>query len=131
MNHKLRTNQKAFTLLEVLLALTVFVFAVTGLALALDSMIQAALEARERVFSRLELESRIAYNMVDPPLSGNRTLTAEENHGVAIDESCTPEELQDNQGQSIPGIYRLKISSKMGKVSDTAEVLLHPLMSAF
>ncbi|HLB33548.1 MAG: hypothetical protein A3F67_06050 [Verrucomicrobia bacterium RIFCSPHIGHO2_12_FULL_41_10] len=129
MNYQLRTrNAAAFTLFEVLIALTVFIFAVTGLAIALDSMIQSALTARERVLSRLELESRLAYNMTDPPLEGSRTLKSEENHGVEVQESLEPVELKDNQDQLIPNIYRLKINTKIGTITDSAEILLNSSM---
>lgn len=118
---------KAFTLFEVLIALAVFALAVTGLAIALESIVQTALEARQRTLSRMELESRLAYDMVDPPLEGDRTLSASENHGFAITESATPEELQDGEGHPLTGIYRLKISSKIGSNTDSLETLIyHP-----
>src|SRR3990167_7279022 len=129
MNYQLRTrNAAAFTLFEVLIALTVFIFAVTGLAIALDSMIQSALTARERVLSPLEPESRLAYNMTDPPLGGSRTLKSEENHGVEVQESLEPVELKTNQDQLIPNIYRLKINTKIGTITDSAEILLNSSM---
>lgn len=125
--HRRHPQQRGFTLFEVLIALAIFSIAVTGLAIALQTIVESALEARQRVLSRLELESRIAYNMVDPPMNGDRTLDAASNHGVAIQESVTPEQLQDALNHPINGIYRLKITSKMGKVNDSAEILIyHP-----
>lgn len=120
-------HSRGFTLFEVLIALAVFSIAVTGLAIALDTVVQSALEARQRVLTRLELESRIAYNMIDPPLSGERTIDAASNHGVAIKESATLEQLQDAQNQPLTGIYRLQISAQIGQVNDSAEILIyHP-----
>ena len=124
---ELRKQSRAFTLFEVLIALAVFALAITGLAMALQSIVQTALEARQRAFCRLELESRLAYNMVDPPLSGDRTFEAKENHGFHIVESATPENLQDGEGNPITGIYRLKITSKSGNITDAVETLIyHP-----
>ena len=126
-SHLRSSTPKAFTLFEVLIALAVFCIAVTGLAIGLDTAVQSAIEARQRVLSRIELESRIAYNMVDPPLSGDRILGASENHGIALQESAAPEQLEDAQNNQITGVYRVKITSKMGKISDSAEILVyHP-----
>lgn len=122
-----RSSQSGFTLFEVLIALAVFAMAVTGLAIALESIVQTALEARQRTLSRLELESRLAYDMVDPPLEGDRTLNPAENHGFSITESATQENLEDGEGHPLIGIYRLKISSKMGNATDSLETLIyHP-----
>jgi prepilin-type N-terminal cleavage/methylation domain-containing protein len=115
-------RSKAFTLFEVLIALAVFAFSVTGLVMALDSMVKAVLETREHALSRLSLESRLAYNLVDPPLSGNRTLTS---HGVTFTESLTPVNLTDVHGNEISSIYRLKITSEYEKITDSAEILLY------
>lgn len=126
-NSELRSRSDGFTLFEVLIALAVFALAVTGLAMALESIVQTALQARQRTFSRMELESRLAYNMVDPPLEGDRTLSAAENHGFEVTESATPEELEDGEGHPLTGIYRLKITSKMGNNTDSLETLIyHP-----
>jgi type II secretion system protein I len=131
-NQNFRTDPRlrstdGFTLFEVLIALAVFALAVTGLAIALESIVQTALEARQRTLSRLELESRLAYNMVDPPLEGDRSLSAAENHGFNVTESAAPEELQDAQGHPLSGIYRLKISCNIGKETRSLETLIyHP-----
>ena len=122
-----RRSAMAFTLFEVLIALAVFAMAVTGLAMALESIVQTALEARQRTLSRMELESRLAYNMVDPPIEEDRTLSAAENHGFNITESATQENLEDAEGHPLTGIYRLKISSKIGNNTDSLETLIyHP-----
>lgn len=124
---KLPSLRDGFTLFEVLIALAVFALAVTGLAIALESIVQTALEARQRTLSRIELESRLAYDMVDPPIQGDRSLSAAENHGFEITESATQENLEDGEGHPLTGIYRLKITSKMGNATDSLETLIyHP-----
>ncbi len=121
------SSPSAFTLFEVLIALAVFALAVTGLAMALESIVQTALEARQRTLCRMELESRLAYDMVDPPIEGDRTLSAAENHGFEITESATPEELKDGENHPLNAIYRLKITTKMGNTTDSLETLIyHP-----
>lgn len=122
-----RRHAKAFTLFEVLIALAVFALAVTGLAIALESIVQTALEARQRTLSRIELESRLAYDMVDPPIEGERKLSASENHGFEIIESATPQEIEDGEGHPLQAIYRLKVTAKMGNNSESLETLIyHP-----
>ena len=122
-----RSSLSGFTLFEVLIALAVFAMAVTGLAMALESIVQTALEARQRTLSRLELESRLAYDMVNPPIEGDRTLSAEKNHGFNITESATQENLEDAEGEPLTGLYRLKISSTIGNNTDSLETLIyHP-----
>ncbi len=124
---KVTKQSYGFTLFEVLIALAVFALAVTGLAIALESIVQTALETRQRTLSHMELESRLAYNMVDPPIQGERTLSAAENHGFEVIESATPEEIEDGEGHPLQAIYRLKIISKMGNATHSLETLIyHP-----
>lgn len=111
-----------FTLFEVLIALAVFAFSVAGLVMALDSMVKAVIETRSRVFLRLALESRLAYDMIDPPTSENRQASS---HGVIFTESLTRVNMTDDRGNEIPGIYRLKIISEYDKETDSAEILLY------
>ena len=111
-----------FTLFEVLLSLAIFALSVTGLVVALDSMVKTVLETRVRVFMRLALESRLAYDMVDPPVSGDRSITS---HGVTFTESLIPVDMTDDHGNEIPGIFRLKIISEYEKETDSLEVLLY------
>ena len=119
------TNSRAFTLFEVLISLAIFSLAVTGIVIALESMAQTCIDTRESVLSRLQLESRLAYNMVDPPLDGDRTV--DNHHGVITTESFTPLSLNNAAHQEITGIYRLKITSQYGKTKNEAEILLyHP-----
>ncbi|MBX9742236.1 MAG: prepilin-type N-terminal cleavage/methylation domain-containing protein [Chthoniobacterales bacterium] len=114
---------RGFTLFEVLVALTVFSFAVGGLVIALESVAEACIEARERALSRLELESRLAYNMVDPPLEGDRTIKT--SSGIAITESLTPLTLNNANNQEVVGISRLTITAQNKKTKDSAEILIY------
>ncbi len=118
-----RKKSAAFTLFEVLIALAVFAFSVAGLVISLDSMVKAVLETRERAFLRLALESRLAYNMIEPPMGGDRTLTI---NGISFLESLTKVDMTDANNKEIPNIYRLKISSSYEKATDSAEILLFP-----
>ena len=118
----------AFTLFEVLIALGVFAIAVTGLAMALDSAVQAAFEARERALSRIVLESRLSAAMSDPPVNGRRVIEARDNNGIRVEETMDVFEAKTTNGTPVTGIWKLKITADFGrgkKGQETAEILLY------
>jgi type II secretion system protein I len=117
----------AFTLFEVLIALGVFAIAVTGLAIALDSAVMAAFEARERVLARVVLESRLSAAMSDPPLNGRRVIEARDNNGVRVEETLETFDAKTTNGTPVTGLWKLKVSADWGrrdKGKETAEILL-------
>ncbi len=121
-------RSSAFSLFEVLIALGVFAIAVTGLASALDSAVQAAFEARGRALARNILESRLAAAMSDPPLNGKRVLEARENHGVRVEETMEVFEAKTTNGTLVPGLWKLKITAELGLAKsgrETAEILIY------
>ena len=122
-------NRAAFTLFEVLLALGVFAIAVTGLAIALESSVQAALEARQRSLARIQIESRLAVSMAAPPTNGRRVVEARDNNGVRVEETIVPSEAKTTNGALVPGLWRLKIVASGGDPrtggKETAEILLY------
>jgi hypothetical protein len=110
----------------VLIALAVFMLAVTGLALALDTALRAALEVRERSFCRTELESRLAFCQANPPQPGTpRILEAAQNHGVRVEETLAPYSAKNRSGVDVVGIQKLTIIATSGSQSDRAEILLN------
>jgi prepilin-type N-terminal cleavage/methylation domain-containing protein len=117
---------QGFTLFEVLIALAVFMLAVTGLAIALNTALQAALEVRQRSFCRAELESRLAFcQAVPPPIGSTRVLEASKNHGVKVEESLIPWPLKNSQGLEVTGLKKLTIKTSSGNQKDQAEILLN------
>jgi type II secretory pathway pseudopilin PulG len=126
-NRKPKTSS-AFTLFEVLIALGVFAIAVTGLAIALDSAVQAAFEARERALARIMLESRLSAAMSDPPLNGRRVIEARDNNGVRVEETLDVFEAKTTNGTPVPGLWKLKITADAGRGNagrETAEILIY------
>ena len=117
---------QGFTLFEVLIALAVFMLAVTGLAIALNTALQAALAVRQRSFCRAELESRLAFcQAVPPPVGSTRVLEASKNHGVKVEESLIPWPLKNGQGLEVTGLKKLTIKTSSGNQKDQAEILLN------
>jgi type II secretory pathway component PulJ len=123
---RINIGSNGFTLFEVLIALAVFMLAVVGIAKALDTALQAALEARQRTQCRQQLESRLAYCLADPPQEGTpRILPAEKNKGVRVEETLTPYAAKNAKDQELQGLKKLKIVTKSGNQTDVAEILLN------
>jgi len=114
-----------FTLFEVLIALAVFMLAVTGIAIAIDTALQATLDIRQRSLSRSLLESRLAYCLADPPVGQKRVIEASKNHGVRIEEMMEPYAAKNAQGIAVNGLKKLTITAKTGTQTDSASVLLY------
>ena len=120
-------TKSAFTLFEVLIALGVFAVAVTGLALALQSAIDAALSARERMLARAMIESHLAAAMVNPPLDGRREIDGRTNNGIHVLETFEQEEIRDTNNMILPGMWRLKVMAEptRGGLKEFAEILVY------
>jgi len=115
-----------FTLFEVLIALAVFMMAVTGLAIALNTALGVALEVRQRSACRAELESRLAYCQAIPPGVGStRVLEASKNHGVKVEETLVPYAAKNGKGLAVEGLKKLTIKTTSGTQVDTAVILLN------
>jgi len=120
-------TRRGFTLFEVLIALGVFAIAVTGLAIGLQSAVEAALGARQRALARFVIESRLAAAMTDPPLDGKRTIDGSTNNGISVVETFEQVELQDTNGQIIPGMWKLHVAAEFGRdpTKEQAEILVY------
>lgn len=121
-----RRRASGFTLFEVLVALGVFAIAVTGLAIAIESGIRAALDTRTAAAAREVLESRLAVCLADPPLGNERVIEARTNHGIRIREVMVPEKLTTTNKTILPGMWRLTITAEWGpRQKETADILLY------
>jgi type II secretion system protein I len=118
---------KAFTLFEVLIALGVFAVAVTGLALALQSAVDAALNARSRMLARTMIESRLASAMANPPLDGRREIDARTNNGIHVLETFEQAQIRDTNNAILPGMWRLTVTAEptRGGINEMAEILVY------
>ena len=112
MNRRQLSDRSGFTLFEVLIALAVFMMAVIGIATALNTAIQSALEVRQRSMLRAELESQLAIRMGD-------------NHGIRVEERLQPLVGKDREGREFQHLARLTISASIGNQSDTASILVN------
>jgi type II secretion system protein I len=120
-------SKRGFTLFEVLMALGVFAVAVTGLALALQSAVDAALNARARMLARTIIESRLAAAMADPPMNGRREIDPRSNSGISVLETFEQTEIRNADGTILPGMWKLVVTAgplpSGGK--ERAEILIY------
>jgi prepilin-type N-terminal cleavage/methylation domain-containing protein len=120
------SNSRGFSLFEVLIALGVFAIAVMGLALALESTVQSAFEARDRSFAREQLDSRLAYCLANPPTDGKRVVEARDNNGVRIEETLVAQEIKTTNNTVLPGMWKLTIVANWGeRGKESADILLY------
>lgn len=125
MTSKRAIRSGGFTLVEVLIALGIFMLAVTGLVAALDSALRTALDVRKRQECRAELESRVAYCMALPPQLGTpRVIDAGANRGVKVEESLEPWQVKDAKGNDVPGLGKLTVKVTCGDQNDSAEMIV-------
>ena len=99
------------------------------MAIALETAVEAALEARQRSLARMQLESRLAVAMADPPTNGRRIIEARDNNGIRIEETLAPFEAKTMKGTPVRGLWKLKVVAENagadGKGKETAEILIY------
>ncbi|GAB4179141.1 MAG: hypothetical protein Fur0032_19780 [Terrimicrobiaceae bacterium] len=122
----MRSPTSGFTLFEGLVALGIFALAFVGLAIALDAAIGAGIEAREVARLRRELDNRLSYCLVDPPLEGQpRIIDARENRGIRVEERLERHEVADTNGSPLNGFFKLTIQTEVNGVKSTADTILY------
>jgi hypothetical protein len=77
--------------------------------------------------ARFVIESRLSAAMTDPPLDGKRTIDGATNNGISVVETFEQVELQDTNGQIIPGMWKLQVVARIGKTEseERAEILVY------
>jgi len=117
-------DRRGFTLFEVLIALGVFAIAATGLAMALQAVVDGALATRQRMAARHMIESQLAASYANPLKEGTRELHPDTNGGIRLVETMEPAELVDTNGVTIPGMWKLRIEATWEDSTEEAEVLV-------
>jgi len=133
--HASRRSARAFTLLEIILALMIFSIAVVSLVSAINGMGQASVESRQT----RELESKVENTLLEttrmPPkeiLAGAKDYEKSTRDG-AIETKIRIDTLnwQTADGQAIPGLYMVKVTARpIGRGGDrdaiSGECVLYP-----
>lgn len=114
------------------MALAVFVLAALGIAQALKGTMDVAITARDRVFLRTQLESRLAYCLAQPPPPGTtRQMKSKDQDGVDFVETLVPYVAKNAQGQDLANLFELTIKARAKNAPDEetekiSVVIYHP-----
>jgi prepilin-type N-terminal cleavage/methylation domain-containing protein len=103
-----QNSRRGFTLVEALVALGVFAFAVMGFMLAFESALQAAREVRREALIRQILEDRIAW-LEHAPLTPTENRIEGPLPGMIIREVISPEEMLDEERTILIGFWRMRV----------------------
>ena len=99
---------RGYILVEVLIAMFIFAFAVIGLSLSLQRIIEAEHISRRLIRVQMELESRIAEAREEILTTGEENL-GEDDLGVRYEREVELLELETDEGQPITGLLQLTI----------------------
>ncbi len=119
--------RRAFTLFEVLIALTVFALAALGIAQAISGGIDAAMAARNRSLIRTMLESRLAFCQALPPPVGAARPVEEIPPGFRVREILESFAATNAEGKAVENLFRLTVTAaRIGPPEEveTASILL-------
>lgn len=102
---------RGFTLAETLIALGVFTFAVLGIVLSLDAVVDVARATQRESAIRAELQSRLAV-LSNLPIREHRFESPPSVDGVIYIESVLPEVLRKSDATLVSGFYRFSVTAK-------------------
>lgn len=101
-------QRRGFTLVEALVALGVFAFAVMGFMLAFESALQAATEVRREALIRQIMEDRMAW-LEHAPLAPMENRIEGPMPGMIIREEIAPETMLDEERTILEGFWRMRV----------------------
>lgn len=124
-----RRQPHGFVLLEIIIALTIFAVAVTGLAVALHSALDASNRLRRQAAVRRGMESLLAEARQRP--KREEMLLTRVDEGLGIEFHSELEELKwvNEKGNPVRGLYALRVTAKNlrrdTEPEDSAEVYVY------
>ena len=110
-----RRVQGGFLLLEVIIAMTFFCIVVLSLVVALQRTAKAAEIAREEVKLSRILESAMREAISVPVLEEGTTTAVIDELKLEVDTVVEPLELENQDGQMLQGMFRIKVMVLMPK----------------
>ncbi len=106
-------SSNGFMLLEVIIAVGVFAFAVVGMSLAMNQLIDVELFSREEQRLRLEVQSRVAESRLEPIEEGVVELR-EGTDGTKYRRIIEPLELENMDGVALGEMYLMRVEALRG-----------------
>jgi type II secretory pathway pseudopilin PulG len=110
-----RRVQGGFLLLEVIIAMTFFCIVVLSLVVALQRTAKAAEIARDEVKLSRILESAMKEAISVPVLEEGTTTAVIDELKLEVDTVVEPLELENQDGQMLQGMFRIKVMALMPK----------------
>ena len=107
---RVEISPRAMTLFEVLVALTIFSFAVIGCLVAYNSTLSAAREVRFEAEVRRILEDRIAH-LEGMELKEYEDQIESDLPGLKVRETIRPEEIVDSERTILSGFWKVEITA--------------------
>jgi type II secretory pathway pseudopilin PulG len=107
--------QGGFLLLEVIIAMTFFCIVVLSLVVALQRTAKAAEIARDEVKLSRILESAMKEAISVPVLEEGTTTAVIDELKLEVDTVVEPLELENQDGQMLQGMFRIKVMALMPK----------------
>ncbi len=103
-----RALVRAFTLLEVLMAVGIFALAAMGLMLALEATLDGARATQREADVRAGLANRLARLAVGPPRAGR---SEDKENGITYTAEMDREEVTNSQRTILRGFWRLRVTA--------------------
>jgi prepilin-type N-terminal cleavage/methylation domain-containing protein len=104
-----RPSCRGFVLLEIIIALTVFAIAVTGLAVALHSALDASNDLRRHASVRRGMESLLAEARQQTKREEMQLTRTDETLGLTFQSTLEELKWTNRTGAPVRGLYRLRV----------------------
>ena len=121
-----RTPHSAFILLEVVIAIGVFLMAITGIVVALNTIIDSSLAVRKENAILVKMETRLAEARFLPLQEGTFPDEEPDVDGVLFTRVVTPLELQNKDQVPLGNLFQVQIVASwvdgFRKENQTAEI---------
>ena len=101
---------RGFTLVETMIALGLFAFAVMGFMIALESAVSSARYLRREAVVRQVLENRVAAVLADKESAFRREFPADAN-GIEVVEEGKEEKVYDQEGTILSDYFRVTVKA--------------------
>lgn len=120
-----RPAQGGFMLLEIVIAVGIFAFAVVGLATAMNRLIDVELISREDLRVRMELDSKLAEARLAEVKEGTTDL-GEDGSGLRYRVDIKPAELRNADDKVLDGLFLFKVSALRGdEIVQSVEMIVN------
>jgi prepilin-type N-terminal cleavage/methylation domain-containing protein len=123
-------GRRGMVLMEVIIALTIFAAVSFALVMTLDAAMNATKQRNQIDMAVRGMANQMAL-VHATPLSPGEKDAPDDGSGIAYRVAIAPEQLQDQKGQGLPGIYRITVtaawkSDGQAETRDISELFYQP-----